>query len=722
MTEIFKMVFVTSLYASVVGLVIILAKSVLKNKLSPQWHYLIWVVLILKLLVPFGPQSAVSLFNTVPPVQQSTDSMQPYDQIHEEIVVSPQENSHISASYEAEDEFPGLAAVAERAVGYVWLLGVVLMSAWLFYTNRKLHKKLKCSDSPVPESLYAILEKCKEKIGVRANIEIVIQNDVGTPALFGVFQPKILLSRENLETDNKNTSYIFLHELAHYQRKDLLANYLLLVVQVIHWFNPIIWFCFKRIRQDMELAADAKVLNVLEGDEQKEYGKALLLVLERFNTSKLAPRLVGMVDDKENIARRIKTIKMADFFKSRKRMVITTGILCIVVLSVFLLTSALPGGTFCELGKYTLQVPSDWKVTNSEGQLLFEKNGISIGGVQIVGLEPGQPLNLPNHSKTKSKKDIEGLITEAVLLNLDMSEPAAAQDASEKNENHLYLTFTDDGNAYDIYADTRYVKEAELLKIGETLQKAAKIESAENENVPTIEEAVSRAIENRNSQSYHQGEAFAEGHTVLEIDEKEKITTVYAVASCGWFGFENGIFTKISGCGVIPTVIKFTKNVNGEYSLLDYKEPLDGELYTKSIKEMFPERLWDSVFKTGGHSSELVAQQEEQARRYLQSIGRDAEVRLSHVDKNLADIDVQASNKLFSEFTKYDAELNNFPYWLGTKEMLVNGVRYVYETSQSKTDDGCDLIIFRKTKKEDGTVVKEYLYKIVGSEPQLIKE
>ncbi|OLN28950.1 Regulatory sensor-transducer, BlaR1/MecR1 family [Desulfosporosinus metallidurans] len=69
--------------------------------------------------------------------------------------------------------------------------------------------------------------------------------------------------------------------------------------------------------------------------------------------------------------------------------------------------------------------------------------------------------------------------------------------------------------------------------------------------------------------------------------------------------------------------------------------------------------------------------------------------------------------------TKSNPLLNNCPYWIGTRERLENGVRYIYETSQSKNSDGYDLITFKKAK-EDGTVVEEEKYKIVGNEPQHI--
>lgn len=238
-----------------------------------------------------------------------------------------------------------------------------------------------------------------------------------------------------------------------------------------------------------------------------------------------------------------------------------------------------------------------------------------------------------------------------------------------------------------------------------------------NEDFQTIDEAVSIAIKGR-STFYASGETVTEGHIILDTEEKDGTVKVYTIASNGAFGFENGIFTKVSGSGAIPTVITFSQGENNQYSLLEYKEPMDGSGYGDSVKKMFPLRLHSRVLSAHEDYATLAKQQEEQAEEYLKSIGRTAEVSAAHVEKKLPDIDVQASNKLFSEFTKYNDFLNNCPYWLGTREKVENGVRYIYETSQSKTDDGCDLITFSK-KKEDGTIVEEYNYKIVGSEPRL---
>ncbi|MBV7272496.1 cell wall-binding protein [Clostridium sp. PL3] len=235
----------------------------------------------------------------------------------------------------------------------------------------------------------------------------------------------------------------------------------------------------------------------------------------------------------------------------------------------------------------------------------------------------------------------------------------------------------------------------------------------------SIEQAVGEAIKSRNQKYYYMGEVATEGHIILEVEEKDDLVKAYTISSFGYFGFENGIFTIVSGSGAIPTVITFSKNANNEYSLLEYKEPIDGDDCLDSTKKMFPERLWNRVLSGNDLVySKLVESQKSQAEEYLRKIGRTAQVNPNYVERKLPDINVSASNKLFSELTKYDSLLNDCPYWIGSRERIENGIRIVYETSQSKSSDGYDLITFKKSKA-DGTIIEERIYKIVGSEPEL---
>lgn len=239
-----------------------------------------------------------------------------------------------------------------------------------------------------------------------------------------------------------------------------------------------------------------------------------------------------------------------------------------------------------------------------------------------------------------------------------------------------------------------------------------------NLNEKALEDAIKNAVLAQ-QKGYGEGETATEGHVILGAETRNNQIMVYTIASFGAFGFENGIFTKVSGSGAIPTVMTFVEGNQENYSLHTYKEPQDGSGYSESLKKMFPTDYHDYIVNIDEEIvKDLTRQQEEQAAQYLESIGRKAEVSINYVDRILPEIDTGASNKLFSEYTKNDRELNNFPYWIGTRELIEGGARCIYETLLGKTEDNHDLIVLSKWD-DKGTLISERRYKIVGSEPQL---
>lgn len=215
--------------------------------------------------------------------------------------------------------------------------------------------------------------------------------------------------------------------------------------------------------------------------------------------------------------------------------------------------------------------------------------------------------------------------------------------------------------------------------------------------------AISKAILAHNENGYYHGEVQTEGHKTLKIDKiGNNQLKAYCIVSYGEFGFENSVFTKISGSGAIPTIIILSKNEFDEYTLSKYEEPEDGESNFKSMLRMFPFYLYPNILKSDKYYSNLLHQQEEYAEQYLISIGReDFVVSGNHIEKTLVTklgMNVLASNKLLSMFSEY-------PYWLGTKETIEDGIRYIYCKDY---DNDSHLVTFTK-KKEDGTTIEKYV-------------
>jgi hypothetical protein len=154
-------------------------------------------------------------------------------------------------------------------------------------------------------------------LGIRKDIRVVECAAVKTPALHGLLRPTLLLppnlaasfSREELR-------HVVLHELWHLRRLDVAVSWLLSAVQTLHWFNPLVWFASSRIKEEREIACDELALSCLEEEERHGYGTTILKLLERFRAPTPVPALVGIVNHKLKMKRRLSMIAS---FRNRTR-------------------------------------------------------------------------------------------------------------------------------------------------------------------------------------------------------------------------------------------------------------------------------------------------------------------------------------------------------------------------------------------------------------------
>ena len=120
-------------------------------------------------------------------------------------------------------------------------------------------------------------------------------------------------------------SYLIIRE------KNPIFNYILLLITIIHWFNPFVWLFFKKIRQDIELATDEMVLDKLKNEEKKEYGMTLINSLKIYQEEKYTAKLLCVTDDSKNMERRIKMVKLSEKFKKNKSLIAIISIIIIIV-------------------------------------------------------------------------------------------------------------------------------------------------------------------------------------------------------------------------------------------------------------------------------------------------------------------------------------------------------------------------------------------------------
>ncbi len=206
------------------------------------------------------------------------------------------------------------------------------------------------------------------------------------------------------------------------------------------------------------------------------------------------------------------------------------------------------------------------------------------------------------------------------------------------------------------------------------------------------------------------------GYTILgKQPEEGGGITVYAAATFGGYGFENGIFSRVAGTDVIYAAVRFSLSRAGEYLLDGYE---DASTQAQAA-EIFPQSVLQAL-DTPEHYQELLFSQElEQAEQHLQKIGREAEVEQVWGSAFVREDPVKdetAARRLREEFDKY-------PYWTGTREFVEAGTRYVYEKIwEGGSPAGDDIAIYRKINPNTGEIIEAYRVEITGPNVSIEQE
>lgn len=360
----------SSWQAAVLVLLILAVQAMLGRRLQAYWRHALWWIVLMKLVVPVLPEGGFSFFGALqeagdrmryqwiervmanPTVQSEAalarsagitigkakepNSMVPAGDRILPVAVKPTEVSAGVTREATQDAHAGVGASAKGSlehepglggVGFsevttkrdVDLYGVVLLALWgigagfcglrWLVQNRSFALRLKRTAQPVSAAVRAQFERNRERMGVGHGIDVIFSPLVSSPAVCGVWRPTLLLPvAMAADFSAAQLDHVFLHELAHVRRGDTWANGWMEMAQVLHWFNPVVWFAMHRMRLDRELAADALALSVAGESEAREYGRTILQVLERW--VKRGPRwsTMGILEDPSQIMARMRAI------------------------------------------------------------------------------------------------------------------------------------------------------------------------------------------------------------------------------------------------------------------------------------------------------------------------------------------------------------------------------------------------------------------------------
>jgi bla regulator protein BlaR1 len=279
-----------------------------RNKIRASIRYALWLVVLLKLILPPAlalPTSPVWWLHFSPAKTQAPAIVIRDAQT---IPIFPQQTLPVLNPAHSTLSPPAWMFIAASMISaslFVWLL-----VRWS-QVNRNVRR------AAGSEKLNAILDEARRLAGSRLKIKIKLTEDSMSPAVCGLMRPAILLPRslaEKIPPDQLRA--VLLHEIIHLRRGDVWVNCLQTLLQIFYWWNPLLWLANARIRRVREEAVDDAVMLALAGDSDA-YATTLLEVAKfAFNRPLASLGLIGILESRSALRQRIE--RLLNFSAPRK--------------------------------------------------------------------------------------------------------------------------------------------------------------------------------------------------------------------------------------------------------------------------------------------------------------------------------------------------------------------------------------------------------------------
>lgn len=271
--------------SAVLAALLIGAHYLLRGKISARLQYALWLVLLVRLLLPLSiGKTAVSVANLLPEaepaavIQAEPAAVPPAQAARTPEPAAPaapvqtpaqpvQRPASTPAQAETSSAEPAKAAQkpavsVRKILIFVWASGAVLLGLWFLFCNLRYGRQLRAG----------VLRAIAPKEGRPA---VRLTRTALSPCLFGLFPPAIYVTMDCAQ-DEQLLHHCAEHEYTHYLHRDHIWAVLRGVCLALHWFNPLVWCAAALSRTDAELFCDEDTVRRLGEDARADYGRSLI--------------------------------------------------------------------------------------------------------------------------------------------------------------------------------------------------------------------------------------------------------------------------------------------------------------------------------------------------------------------------------------------------------------------------------------------------------------
>lgn|GEM_PF-2297041 len=275
----FQKVLQVSMSTSIVIGVLLLLLPLINRSYSAKWRYLVWLIIAVRLLIPFSPSIAGEAPVTIPSVSQNVQIPIPLPantNLSEQTNIIPTQPTPVVT--------PNSSAVRTITLAdllpVIWLIGAILFMTYYFAGYIVFRKSaMRFSEIVEDEQTLATFSQMKQEMGTKGNIELIRSKKVQSPMITGFVKPIFLLPY--VEYSEADLELIMKHELIHYKHKDIWNKLVMVVANAVHWFNPLVYVMRYRSNADIEMACDSELVEGTGTEFRKQYSETILSAIHK---------------------------------------------------------------------------------------------------------------------------------------------------------------------------------------------------------------------------------------------------------------------------------------------------------------------------------------------------------------------------------------------------------------------------------------------------------
>lgn len=395
-----RYIFSMSITGSILFFLALAIMPMTKKTFSSSWHYRMMIMIMVFFIMPIGrfiqlPASTYDYLHPIDIIREDVIDSGSKDLKADEIggnkspVLNPNDiNTEFQKPNVAEEKYTPSESnlklnINRDMIIYVWILGMSSLFLLKTLSYFKFKSMVVRNSSGIHDpQILDIFSDCKERLKIRRNIPLRLCHNISSPMLIGIFNPVILIP--HIEDDEEMLNMVFIHELNHYRRKDILIKSIGLMINAIHWFNPIVYIMLKKLDTFCEYSVDENVVEKMETQDRKYYCETILNLMDA--SVKRRELTTSMNTNTRELKSRLENIV---YFKKESRK--------IYVRSIFILMLIFISGIVISCSTAASQSGDDSFIVYTKADGLYLKY---LSGGEEIQIDKGQDISSPLISKS----------------------------------------------------------------------------------------------------------------------------------------------------------------------------------------------------------------------------------------------------------------------------------------------------------------------------------